>query len=43
MIDYLISQLPGLGVGGVFVYLAPGLWKKLKAKIENWATRQPGD
>jgi hypothetical protein len=36
MMDYLISQLPGLGVGGVVTYLVPILVRKAKAAWDSF-------
>lgn len=37
MIDYIVSQLVGLGVGGFVTYFAPKVYAKLKAKLVDWA------
>lgn len=35
MIDYIVSQLPGLGVGGIVAWLVPKVWAKVAAAVER--------
>jgi hypothetical protein len=37
MIDYIVSQLVGLGVGGFLTYFVPKIYATAKAKIVAWA------
>ena len=39
MIDYIVSQLVGLGVGGFVTYFTPKVYAKAKAWLVDWATR----
>jgi hypothetical protein len=37
MIDYIVSQLVGLGVGGFVTYFTPKVYAWVKAKLVAWA------
>jgi hypothetical protein len=39
MIDYIVSQLVGLGVGGLLTYFVP----KVVAKVKAWVVKQATD
>jgi hypothetical protein len=37
MIDYIVSQLVGLGVGGLVTYFTPKVYAWGKKKLVDWA------